>query len=259
MSGKDAGETAWDGEDMKKSRMVLGICVMTAVFLSGCGRKKDELPQELQNELNMQQVQNATETVEIEDAVVGSDYEQDGVLYHSDTSRYLKVTYPVSSKQVLSKEKVMSVNATKIGKVQQGSTDVRSRRIFYQTLGFPDIYADEAVTQVEYTLMNCSGYLSTEDAKVYIGKTQLNTFESQSVTMTPNQTQLTIVIIKDVNKDTQGSQSQCDEAVCQELNKAQLRARIIYADGTQKEEYLGIQTYNENNYSYYDVYRLEVQ
>lgn len=281
-------------EFMKKSIIGLGLCMAAVFLVSGCGSKKGELPQELDDELAILQEQdriqaeNEEDEVEIAEDVVGEDFLKDGVSYHSDTSKMLKITYPVSDQQIVSKEAVMTSQPS--GHIAQNipSSSFRNdmpgglRTTAGRTYGFPQLYKEDTVAQVEYTLMNCSGIIQKADwqndyAKEYyeqykdlqeresvlLERGKQCVLENEPLTVIPNEYEdnLLIVIAKDLKLDSAHNLNEYDFncAMCEELNKALICARVTYLDGTSKEEYWGIKTYNENNSDYWNILRYEVQ
>ena len=228
---------------MKRMLDILKTILITVLLftLIGCADKaQSQQTESTEEETTQSSVETEIEIVE---------FEKDGVKYSKELHSDFEVIYPINDKKVLSKELICS-EFVQLG----GSGDSDGKCwIHIITVGIPQLFKDEEIKQIGYTLYNCpgtfNGIVNGKDGYQMESKTVKYTFDEQESAY--------ISILKEFTCYKGELKKRVEtKAFLKAIKDAVIKADLTYQDGTEKTMYIGIECANEYNYKVLNFYEL---
>ena len=228
---------------MKRMLDILKTILITVLLftLIGCADKAQSQQTESTEE------ETTESSVETEIEIV--EFEKDGVKYSKELHSDFEVIYPINDKKVLSKELICSEFVQWGGGTGwEGSCWIR-----VLTIEIPQLFKDEEIKQIGYTLYNCpgtfNGIVNGKDGYQMESKTVKYTFDEQESAY--------ISILKEFTCYKGELKKRVEtKAFLKAIKDAVIKADLTYQDGTEKTMYIGMESVSEYNYNVLNFYEL---
>ena len=228
---------------MRRVSGILKTILITVLLftLIGCAGKVDSQQADSTKE-------EPTESV-VETEIEIVEFEKDGIMYSKELHSDFQVIYPMNDRRILSKELICNEIVHLGGSIHsEGKCWIE-----IVTIGIPQLFKDEKIKYIGYTLYNCPGTFNG----IVNGKDGYQ-MESKTVKYTFNEQESAYISILKEFTCYKGQLKQRIEtkAFQKAINRAMIKADLTYQDGTEKTMYIGMECANEYNYKVLNFYEL---
>ena len=228
---------------MGKASLILRTILITVLLftLIGCSDNvHSQQTESTEEETTQSSVETEIEIVE---------FEKDGIMYSKELHSDFEVVYPMNDRRILSKELIFNEIVHLGGSIHsEGKCWIE-----IVTIGIPQLFKDEEIKYIGYTLYNCPGTFNG----IVNGKDGYQ-MESKTVKYTYNEQESAYISILKEFTCYKGELKKRVEikAFQKAINGAVIKADLTYQDGTEKTMYIGIECANEYNYKVLNFYEL---